>query len=522
MVTESLEHDVLAKESSQLQSLYEATASLTEFDLKKILIDKMDKSESYMASPKHKECYEGLIKSYDLYKSLFSTYSKVYSLKRSQKDKDKDEDPSAGSDRWIKKRKTSKDAEPTKGPKGKESQSVSSKGTKSQSKSLGESVQSEEPEFEVADLEMPQDQEENLGNDDVEPKEKNVDKTPHQGQNQSCLMTLASSADKPSKTFDDLMSTPIDFFAFIMNNLKINNLTQETLLGPAFKLLKGTRSNYAKLEYDFEECYKALSKKLDWENPEGGDYLFDLTKPLPLVMSRNRQKVPIDYFFNNDLKYLQGGILTMTYMTSLTKTKAAQYDLACIEDMVPNIWVPYSGGNSCRGNEEIWVWVSERDCCKKSRYTFKEGDFKRLRLQDIEDMLLLLVQQKLTNLTIDERYDLNVALRMYTRRIVIQRRVEDLQLDQFKRKRLMRADELHKFSDGTLKDVRNALHDIVMEIRMEYLPMRKWSNLDKKRARVMVQDIDRQLYQRRLMRNLEKFIGGREYGKDLRLLEWTI
>ncbi|GJR91713.1 hypothetical protein Tco_0215724 [Tanacetum coccineum] len=54
-------------------------------------------------------------------------------------------------------------------------------------------------------------------------------------------------------------------------------------------------------------------------------------------------------------------------------------------------------------------------------YKFKEGDFPRLRLQDIEDMLLLLVQQKLTNLTIDERFDLNVALRMFTRRIVIQR-----------------------------------------------------------------------------------------------------
>nr|GFC51138.1 hypothetical protein [Tanacetum cinerariifolium] len=59
-------------------------------------------------------------------------------------------------------------------------------------------------------------------------------------------------------------------------------------------------------------------------------------------------------------------------------------------------------------------------------YTFKEGDFKRLCLQDTEDMLLLLVQQRLTNLTIDEWYDLNVALRMYTRRMVIQRRVKDL------------------------------------------------------------------------------------------------
>ncbi|GKC42410.1 hypothetical protein Tco_1060132 [Tanacetum coccineum] len=133
-------------------------------------------------------------------------------------------------------------------------------------------------------------------------------------------------------------------------------------------------------------------------------------------------------------------------------------------------------------------------------------------------MLLLLVQMKLTNLTIDEWYDLNVALRMFTRWIVIQRRVEDLQLgvksyqkklnltkpdtfrsnlrnktiytgysdpkgviykDQMNRNRLMRADKLHKFSDGTLDDVRSALNDIAKGIRMEYLPNRKWSGLDK-------------------------------------------
>nr|GEW02698.1 uncharacterized mitochondrial protein AtMg00810-like [Tanacetum cinerariifolium] len=47
----------------------------------------------------------------------------------------------------------------------------------------------------------------------------------------------------------------------------------------------------------------------------------------------------------------------------------------------------------------------------------------------------------------------------------------------------MRADELHKFNDGMLNDVRSALHDIAAGIRMEYPSMRKWSNLDKKRAR---------------------------------------
>ncbi|GJR99104.1 hypothetical protein Tco_0315613 [Tanacetum coccineum] len=301
MINESLEHVVLAKESSQPQSSYKAAATLTEFELKKFMIDKMDKSESYMAAPEHRDCYEGLKKSYELDKTFFYTYDKVYSLKRSRKDKDKDENPSAGSDRGLKKRKTSKDAAPVIGHKAKKSQSGSSKGDKSQSKSSGKSAQLEEPEFEVGDSDMPQDQEENLGNDDVEPKEKvaskrnwftkpsqpqeptnpdwNVGKTPPQGQNQSWLMTLASSAEKPSKTFDELMSTPIDFSAFIMNGLKLNNLTQETLLGPTFRLLKDTRSNYAELEYDFEECYKALLEKLDWENPKGGDYPFDLTKP---------------------------------------------------------------------------------------------------------------------------------------------------------------------------------------------------------------------------------------------------
>ncbi|GKB21985.1 hypothetical protein Tco_1021525 [Tanacetum coccineum] len=168
MVTESLEHAVLANESSQPQSTYEVAASLIEFELKKILIDKMDENQSYLTATKHRECYDGLIKSYNIDNSLFSTYDKVYSLKKSQKDKDKDEDPSAGSDRGLKKRKTSKDAEPTKGSRTKESKSGSSKGTKSQLKSFGKSVQAEEPEFEVSDSDTPQDQEENLGNDDEE------------------------------------------------------------------------------------------------------------------------------------------------------------------------------------------------------------------------------------------------------------------------------------------------------------------------------------------------------------------
>nr|GFB43886.1 hypothetical protein [Tanacetum cinerariifolium] len=72
-----------------------------------------------------------------------------------------------------------------------------------------------------------------------------------------------------------------------------------------------------------------------------------------------------------------------------------------------------------------WVTVRRDD---DKLYKFKEGDFKRLCIQDIKDMLLLFVQGKLTNLTVKERFAFNVSLRMFTKSIVIQRHVEDLQL----------------------------------------------------------------------------------------------
>nr|GFB86580.1 hypothetical protein [Tanacetum cinerariifolium] len=72
-----------------------------------------------------------------------------------------------------------------------------------------------------------------------------------------------------------------------------------------------------------------------------------------------------------------------------------------------------------------WITVRRDD---DKLYKFKEGDFKRLRIQDIKEMLLLLIQGKLTNLTVKERFAFKVSLRMFTRSVVIQQRVEDLQL----------------------------------------------------------------------------------------------
>ncbi|GKE47532.1 hypothetical protein Tco_1478790 [Tanacetum coccineum] len=146
-------------------------------------------------------------------------------------------------------------------------------------------------------------------------------------------------------------------------------------------------------------------------------------------MNGNREMVLVDYFFNNDLKYLQGGISTMTYTTSIMKTKVAQYDLQGIEDMAPNIWSPVKVAYDKLTRVEVmrkhgygYLIKIEVRRADNDLYTFKEGDFLRLRINDIEDMLNLIVQNRLTNLSDDDVSDFAIALRMFTRSMVFELR----------------------------------------------------------------------------------------------------
>ncbi|GJR62167.1 hypothetical protein Tco_1504329 [Tanacetum coccineum] len=100
-VAESLEAVVLKRSSSQPQSTYEAGAALSEFELTKMLIDKMEKNKSYDKAAYKRELYEALVKSYETNKDLFDSYGEVFTLKRNRDDKDKDQDPSDGSDRGM-------------------------------------------------------------------------------------------------------------------------------------------------------------------------------------------------------------------------------------------------------------------------------------------------------------------------------------------------------------------------------------------------------------------------------------
>nr|GEY14468.1 hypothetical protein [Tanacetum cinerariifolium] len=218
------------------------------------------------------------------------------------------------------------------------------------------------------------------------------------------LASQVARAKEPHTSFDVLMDTSFDFFTFVMNRLNIKDLTQEILVGPVFELLKGTCESLTELEYHLEECSKAKNERLHWHNHKGKPYPFNLSKLLPLIRDhQGRQVIPRDFFINNDLEYLKGEDLSRHYSTSspmkMIYDKHAYWGTSHWGPKHQHfyrlmIMKKYDYGHL----EEIEVHRENQKL-----YKFREGDFLRLRLQDIEDMLLLLAQPMLANLTIDVR-----------------------------------------------------------------------------------------------------------------------
>nr|GEY08829.1 hypothetical protein [Tanacetum cinerariifolium]GEY17299.1 hypothetical protein [Tanacetum cinerariifolium] len=333
---------------------------------------------------------------------------------------------------------------------------------------------------------------------------------------QPWISELAKRSDSRS-SFNELMDIPLDFSNFLINWLKVDTLTSKLQAGPTYELIKGSCKSLVELEYHLEEVFKATTDQLDWVNLEGQQYPHNLFKPLPLIpKNRGRRVIPFEHFINNDLEYLRGGQCRLKNQYDMTSMPSGSLLLGGKRQQFYGFAVNRESARDVYSKRRIitvtelkivewhsykhldWITVRTDD---DKLYKFKEGDFKRLRIQDIEDMLLLLVQGKLNNLTVEERFAFN---------------------NEDKKNRLMRIDELHKFSDGTLTDVRTALDDRLKGIRMQYLPQSIWRKSEKDRAIAMVQAIDKRLKTRRIMRSLKRFVGGRLNEGDFRMLQRTI
>nr|GEZ60672.1 hypothetical protein [Tanacetum cinerariifolium] len=255
---------------------------------------------------------------------------------RRDDDADKDEEPSAGSDRGSKRRREGKEPDSASALKEKATRSAgkSKQGSKSRQTSASESATAR------SQCRLPMRW-----------------KSPHiQSLKQvltiNLLQNLLTKQTDSRSSFNELMDTPVDFLAFLMNRLKVDTLTLKLLAGPTYELMKGSCKILVELEFFLEEVYKATTDQLNWINPEGQQYPHNLLKPLQLISnSRGRRVIPFDHFINNDLEYLRGGALSRKYTTSVTKTKATDYGhIKWIEDLVP--WT---------------MWIQEPNVYKKHR-----------------------------------------------------------------------------------------------------------------------------------------------------------
>nr|GEX86053.1 hypothetical protein [Tanacetum cinerariifolium] len=459
--------------------------------------------------------YKALVKAYESVKIILDTHGNTVTLKRRRDDDvDKDEETFVGSDRGSKRRRKGKEPESASSPKEKATKSAgkSTQGSKSRQTSVSESATAEEPMQTTFEMEEPLHPKFETGADDqpiVEPSQhpewfsqQKKPPTPDRDWNKTLPTThgriqlwiskLAKLSDSRS-SFNELMDTPVDFSNFLMNRLKVDTSTPELLAGPTYELMKGS-------------C-KSLQ------------YQHNLLKPLPPIPnSRGRHVIPFDHFINNDLEYLCGGASSRKYTTSVTKTEAADYGhIKCIKDLVPRtmwiqepigydkhaIWGISYWGHKC---QQFYGFVVNResanDVYSKRRiiavtelkivewynykhldwitvrrddyklYKFKEGDFKRLRIQDIGYVTASCSRKA-------DKSD-------------------------NKQNRLMQIDELHKFSDRTLTNVRTALDDRLKGIQIKYLPQSIWRKSDKDKVAAMIQAIDKRLKTKRIMRSLER------------------
>nr|GFC14040.1 hypothetical protein [Tanacetum cinerariifolium] len=278
-VNATLEAEVLTRSSQSSRTSYAIAADLSEMELKKILIEKMEGNKSIQRSDEQQNLYKALVEAYEADKAILDTYGDSTILKRRRVDDDQ-ERPSAGPNRGSKRQKEGGEQASASTPSEKATKGAggSTTGTQSRQQSASESAYAEEPVQTTCQMEET-------------PLPVYETALPAaQGDAQSWISDLAKQADARS-SFNELLDTPIDFSNFIMHRLNVDTLTHDLLAGPTYELMRGSCLSLTELEYHLEEVYKATTDQLDWVNPEGQQYPHNLLQPLPLILDNRGHRV---------------------------------------------------------------------------------------------------------------------------------------------------------------------------------------------------------------------------------------
>nr|GEZ19856.1 hypothetical protein [Tanacetum cinerariifolium] len=317
------------------------------------------------------------------------------------------------------------------------------------------------------------------------------------------------------------MMTWLSMHKYIHRVMKTSGMP--IFLRPAFELVKVFHPNVIHLQCQMEECHKLLTDSVDESITR-----HNVSKPLPLSGPPGQVTIQSDFFFNKDLEYLRYGTKGGRPSLSISKMKAAYYPDVGLEQMVHDqMWIEEECKHISKGDRKavqthmrilsvvrIKVFsVYGYDYMKKivlrradlNEHIIVERDFKYLYPSDFEDLYLLNLQGHLNYLPPKDKKILTTAVNLWTRHLVIRQRVENIQLgiesyqtqlnltkprwdatgfeykhdfmiidslravifrDKYGVQMIMRFNEIHKFSDGTLDQIDKALDYRVKEFKV--------------------------------------------------------
>ncbi|GKC62194.1 hypothetical protein Tco_1089792 [Tanacetum coccineum] len=330
-----------------------------------------------------------------------------------------------------------------------------------------------------------------------------------------------------------------------------------------------SKTDYQSKADSRKDCWKPLPKEERPATPE----------PTWTIPSSNKCRSPSvpdggvsQDAHKSDLEYLRYGSKGRCPALSISKMKAANYPNFGLELLVPEkMWIDDMCTYNISAKYGISHWWFTRQkfyidrhdsLADHQEYMIAEKDFKNLYPSDFEDLNLLLFQGHLDHLYGSDKRMLSTAVKLWTRNLVIRQRVEDFQLGiesyqtqlnltkpgwdvtgyEFKYNytiikspravvfpvnnnegKIMRFNEIYKFSDGTLRRILEALAYRVKEFKIKRLNpgmnTRFWTEKDVTRSNEFIAAIERRLKTKRIYRNLECFVGGRVRDIDYRLLQ---
>ncbi|GJR59651.1 hypothetical protein Tco_1501813 [Tanacetum coccineum] len=226
-------------------------------------------------------------------------------------------------------------------------------------------------------------------------------------------------------------------------------LCKADLEGPAFNLVKAFHKNSVFLQYQMDECHKLLTNKVDLSNPEGHQILRNMYEPLPLGGP-------------------PGQILALRLVPSLwVKSDAIMTSVLSMASLL--VGVRREGNSISTTSESSVVKLKAHHLPRKDKTSLHTA-----------------VNMWIRNLVIRNRVgDLQLGIESYQTKINLERPNWDAADYYFKedytivpkpravvyrdrndQRKLMRLNELHKYSDGTLTRVMEKLDQMVKDFHL--------------------------------------------------------